>query len=125
MINVLLISSIVITIILLGVLAWLILEHRKLKQNFICLSNNVQRINNDIAGICLAAISVDNRISHNGQQLEVFAEKLVNSEQNGEQLNHPYSSAIGKVRHGANIEELIQQCGLSKEEAELLIRLHG
>jgi hypothetical protein len=124
MVNVLLIISFI-TIILLGALAWLILEHRKLKQNFILLSNNVQRNNNDIAGICLAAISVDNRISHNGQQLEVVAEKLVNSEQNGLQFNHPYSSAIGKVRHGANIEELIQQCGLSKEEAELLIRLHG
>jgi len=125
MINVLLISSIVMTIILLAALAWLILEHRKLKQNFILLSNNVQRNNNDIAGICLAAVSVDNRISYNGQQLEVVAEKLVDSEQNGQQLNHPYSSAIEKVRQGANIEELIQQCGLSREEAELLIRLHG
>ncbi len=122
--NVLLIISFI-TIILLGALAWLILEHRKLKQNFILLSNNVQRNNNDIAGICLAAVSVDNRISQNGQQLEVVAEKLVDSEQNGQQLNHPYSSAIGKIRHGANSEELIQQCGLSKEEAELLIRLHG
>lgn len=125
MINVLLISSIVMTIILLAALAWLILEHRKLKQNFILLSNNVQRNNNDIAGICLAAVSVDNRISYNGQQLEVVAEKLVDSEQNGQQLNHPYSSAIEKVRQGANIEELIQQCGLSREEAELLSRLHG
>ena len=125
MINVLLISSIIMAIILLAALAWLILEYRKLKQSFILLSNNVQRNNNDIAGICLAAVSVDNRISHNGQQLEVVAEKLVDSEQNGQQLNHPYSSAIEKIRHGANIEELIQQCGLSREEAELLSRLHG
>ncbi len=125
MINVLLLSFVALTIILLGMLVWLVLEHRKLKQSFIRLSDNVQRNNNDIAGICLAAVSVDDRILDNGRQLELVTEKLADSEQNEQQFNHPYSSAIQRIRHGANIEELIEQCSLSREEAELLIRLHG
>jgi hypothetical protein len=38
---------------------------------------------------------------------------------------HPYSSAIQKVRSGASVSELMQNSGLSQDEAALLIRLHG
>jgi hypothetical protein len=38
---------------------------------------------------------------------------------------HNYSLAIDLVRHGAAADELVRQCGLLHEEAELLVRLHG
>jgi Protein of unknown function (DUF2802) len=38
---------------------------------------------------------------------------------------HPYSLAIQKARSGANVSELMQNSGLSQDEAALLIRLHG
>lgn len=36
-----------------------------------------------------------------------------------------YTLAIDLVRQGADATELMRQCGLLREEAELLVRLHG
>lgn len=36
-----------------------------------------------------------------------------------------YNLAIDLVHQGAGVEELMRQCGLLHEEAELLVRLHG
>lgn len=36
-----------------------------------------------------------------------------------------YNLAIELVRQGADADELVRQCGLLHEEAELLVRLHG
>jgi hypothetical protein len=119
MINVLLISLVVITFILVAALVWVVLEQKNLKQDYAQLSNNIERHNKDIAGLCSAAVSVDNRISENNEQLKAVVE------QDEPQLNHSYDSAIQRVRSGESVEDLVRHCGLSREEAELLIRLHG
>lgn len=125
MINVLLISLIVIIFILVAALVWVVLEQIKLKQDYAQLSNNIERHNKDIAGLCSAALSVDNRISRNDEQLKAVVEQAIEVEQEGQQSNQSYEDAIQRVRHGESVEELVQHCGLSREEAELLIRLHG
>jgi predicted nuclease with TOPRIM domain len=38
---------------------------------------------------------------------------------------HNYNLAIDLVHQGADADELVRQCGLLHEEAELLVRLHG
>lgn len=125
MINVLLISLVVITFILVAALVWVVLEQKKLKQDYAQLSNNIDRHNKDIAGLCSAAIFVDNRISENNEQLKAVIEQGVEVEQDEQQPNQSYGSAIQRVRNGESVEELVRHCGLSREEAELLIRLHG
>ena len=123
--NILLIIFLTFALVVAGVLVWLILAHKKLRQDFIILSEYVERNNNDIAGLCSAAVSVDSRLSDNNAQLNGIVEKVADFEQHEQQSKQPYHSAIQKVRNGADAEELIQQCGLSREEAVLLIRLHG
>ena len=123
--NILLISLIVITFILVVALVWVVLEQKKLKQDYVQLSHNIERNNKDIAGLCSAAVSVDNRISENNEQLKAVVEQAVEVEQDEQQLNQSYGSAIQRVRNGEGVEELVHHCGLSREEAELLIRLHG
>ncbi|MCK5829991.1 MAG: DUF2802 domain-containing protein [Methylococcales bacterium] len=125
MIDFLLISLIVITFIIVAVLAWVVLEQKKLRQDYEQLTHSVDRINKDIIGLCSAAISVDNRISENNEQLKTIFQKADEVDQNGHQYNQPYDSAIQRVRNGESIEELILHCGLSRDEAELLIRLHS
>lgn len=49
----------------------------------------------------------------------------VESDVSEQQDNQPYYSAIQGVRDGATIDELMQQFGLSRDEAVLLSRLHG
>ena len=85
----------------------------------------MERNNRDIAGLCSAAVCVDSRLSDNNEQLNGIVEKVTDFEQHEQQTSQPYHSAIQKVRDGVDAEELIQQCGLSREEAMLLIHLHG
>ncbi len=122
--NILLIFFILITIIISGMLVWLLQGYNKLKHDFMVLRESLERSGKDVAGLCSAAVYVDTQISKNKQQLEMIEEKMIDLEQQKD-TTHPYHTAIQKVRNGADAGELVQQCGLSKEEAILLIRLHG
>jgi CII-binding regulator of phage lambda lysogenization HflD len=123
--EILLITIISIVVAMLTVLVWLVFENRKLKQRFNILSSYVERNNKDIAGLCSAAISVDSKLSDSSVKLNDIAEKVTDIKQHDQQASQPYQNEIQRVRDGANAEELINQCGLSRDEAVLLIRLHG
>ena len=126
----LLIESVVI-IFMLAVLFWLVRTQLKLKHDYRTLSDVVHGHGNDIAGLCSAALTVDNRIAlvdrqiaYTDEQINDLQAKHAEAEQN-EQSAHPYSVDIRKVRSGASVHELMQNSGLSHDEAALLIRLHG
>ena len=126
--NILLVTFLTIILVITGVLVRLMLGYKKLRQDYIILSEHVERNNKDIAGLCSAAVSVDSKLSDNNAQLNGIVEKVTDfelHELHEQQASQPYYDAIQKVRNGAVAEELIQQCGLSREEAMLLIRLHG
>ncbi len=117
--------------IMLAVLLYLARTLLKLKRDYRVLSDRVQANCNDIAGLCSAALSVDSRIATvdrqmvaADEQVNALAEKFVEAA-NSQQSTHPYSVDIRKVRGGASVNELMQESGLSHDEAALLIRLHG
>ncbi|MGZ4968433.1 MAG: DUF2802 domain-containing protein [Methylobacter sp.] len=112
-------------------LFWLVRAQLKLKHDYQVLNDIVHGNSNDIAGLCSAALTVDNRIATvdsriavTDEQIDDLAAKLAEVEQN-DQSSHPYSGDIRKVRSGASVNELMQNSGLSHDEAALLIRLHG
>lgn len=116
---------VVIGIILLGiVLVWLVLNFLKLQREYRNLRDLVRGNNNDLAGLCSAALEIDRRIEANDEQLGLLWARLTEYADN-EQSEHPYKVVIQKVRGGAGIDELMQTSGLSHDEAALLIRLHG
>jgi hypothetical protein len=126
--NILVITLLTSTLFIVGGVFWLILVYKKLRQDYINLNDCVERNNRDIAGLCSAAVSVDSRLSDNNSQLNGILEKVSGFEQHEQYEDPPvlpYHNAIQKVRNGADAEELIKQCGLSREEAVLLIHLHG
>jgi hypothetical protein len=121
----------VVMVFMLILLFWLVRTQLKLKHDYLALSEIVHGHGNDIAGLCSAAFTVDTRIAlvdrqiaFTDEQINNLAEKLAEAEQN-EQSAHPYSVDIQKVRSGASVNELMQNSGLSHDEAALLIRLHG
>ena len=121
----------VIIVVMLVVLFWLVRAQLKLKHDYQALNDIVQSNSNDIAGLCSAALTVDsriatvdNRIAVTDGQIDDLAAKIAEVEQN-DQSSHPYSGDIRKVRSGASVNELMQNSGLSHDEAALLIRLHG
>jgi len=139
--EVLLISAIVIVAIIFMLLVWVVLENKKLKQSLSTLENDVERNNKDIAGLCSAAVSVDSRLTNSSEQLKGIVEEVTESSEKLRRIvdkvtgleyheqqdssSQSYDSAIQQIHEGANAEELIKQCGLSRDEAVLLIRLHG
>lgn len=115
-------------IVLTGLLFWLFLEQRRLKRTCRELEQAVGRNSKDIAGICSAAVSVDSRLQGNDERLRAIAAKLAQKDKPGGADNsssQPYHLAIQRIHRGAGPDELVRECGLSRDEAVLLISLHG
>lgn len=113
---------------------------QQLEQGYSLLESNVQSGRNDIAGLCSAAVAVDRRLSnhesrlqdlqHNLGQLPLTAaappttkETLAGIEE--EPITEGYDKAIQLIRRGASLEALVKSCGVTRDEAMLLMRLHG
>jgi len=109
-------------------------ETKKLSQRVRVLEAGLQQNHDDLAGICSAAVIVDRRLAANDARLdqvwefvqdqaqasrEQFAEVPTVSTQQG------YDSVIQKIRRGISLDELVKECGLTRDEAVLLMRLHG
>jgi len=105
-------------------LVWLVRSHLKLKQDYQALADVVHSHNNDIGDLFATALTADGRIASADEQIRVLCAKISES-QHDEPSTHPYSRVIQKVRSGASVNELMQNSGLSQDEAALLIRLHG
>ena len=111
-------------IVIFALIAWLIIAYLKLKRQYRILADHVNNHNRDIAGLCSAAVTVDARMTGADELLNALVEKLSDDEIE-EDAEQPYQNAIQRVRQGANAAELMQKFGLSRDEAVLLIRLHG
>ncbi|WP_404356817.1 DUF2802 domain-containing protein [Methylotuvimicrobium sp. KM1] len=105
-------------------LVWLTVDHIKLKRNYRALAKHLNNHNLDIVGLCSASVGVDNRLAETAELLKELTEKINDFEQREEEAK-PYRAIIQKVRSGADAAELIQKFGISRDEAVLLIRLHG
>jgi len=123
--DILLITLFVIVFFVVMVLIWLVSRYKKLDSEYRVLSDHIERNNRDIAGLCSAAVSVDSKLIDSNNQLKEMVKKVSDFELNEQHTSQPYHSAIQKVRSGADVDELVGKCGLSREEALLLIRLHG
>lgn len=107
-----------------GITLWLVGQLKQLRQAQQHLLEISQQNSRDIAALCSAGVNVDSRLTHLEQQLKQTTAKLTSLEQH-EQTSQPYHSVIAKIRSGASVETLIKECGLSRDEAVLLTRLHG
>jgi hypothetical protein len=116
------VAGVVISVVI--ALVWLVRAHLKLKHNYQILADIVYGHNNDIADLCTAVLTADGRIAATDEQMSALCAKIADYQHN-ESSTHPYSLVIQKVRSGASVSELMQNSGLSQDEAALLIRLHG
>lgn len=115
------------------VLIWLLRQQHKLKQDYRLLAEQVQRNNEDVAGLCSAAVAVDQHLAANEARLEGLIDSInayrapqpVSVASSIEDQPQGYDDAIQKIRRGAGVDELVKDCGLTRDEAVLLIRLHG
>jgi hypothetical protein len=115
-------------------------EHKILKQAVQALTEQIQRSSDDVAGLCSAAVAVDRRLSVyesclrdmqksvESQQAQAVFQPEYDRESIGDVENEEpkvYEKAIERIRRGSTIDELVRSCGLTRDEAVLLMRLHA
>ncbi|PCJ33215.1 MAG: hypothetical protein COA90_00510 [Gammaproteobacteria bacterium] len=87
-------------------------------------STEVTRLQSQLSALCAAAVGTDNRIVKFEQALNQLKEHQ-NTFDLGQPEKQSYDHAIRLARKGAGIEQLIDNCNLTDEEAHLITRLHG
>ena len=84
----------------------------------------VNALGSTLNALCAGAVGVDRRLSEleqQGRDLVCRQESMESQKQN----ERPYGEAIQLVHRGASIDRLVAELGLSHNEAELVVMLHG
>lgn len=118
------------------VLILLLREQKKLKRDYRALEDKLRLHGEDLAGLCSAAVEVDRHLAGNDARLDGLID-LVNAYRSAPPAepvaapafkNEPpgeYDNVIQKIRRGVDVDELVKDCGLTRDEAVLLMSLHG
>ena len=80
-------------------------------------------VKNDLRALTTAAVSVGERLLEVERRQRRLAERQEQVDIY-ESANQPYEHAIRMVEKGASVEQLVEVCGLSTNEAELLHMMH-
>lgn len=96
---------------------------RKLNQEY----QQVKTIREDLKAFSIAAIGVGKRVL----QLEQRQRQVIENQQHSEKvvtyvepINQTYDEAAAMARQGQTVEAIIQRCGLSHSEAELIFLMN-
>lgn len=116
----------------------LIKKQRKLQLDLAELLRLLDRSQTDVAGLCSAAVAVDKRLALLESELGNLIGVVSMRDSEVTKANEPmdeideagaaeqgYRLAIERIHDGADAEELVKHCGLTRDEAMLLLRLHG
>ncbi len=87
-------------------------------------AEKIAGLQNQLSVLCVGAIGTDERILKFEQTLSKLKEHQ-NTLDLASTSQHSYDHAIRLARKGVGINQLIDNCNLSDEEAHLISRLHG
>ncbi len=107
-----------------GAVAWIWRRQREMEKRLHEYLHCQQHQQLDIAGLCAAAIRVDERLLDLGRSIGEMHEWAQGMARSVGQEMHSYQEAIERIGQGAGVDDLVDECGLTREEAALLIRMH-
>jgi hypothetical protein len=113
------------TILLAGFLSYLFFIDRHRREQAARHSREIQTLKQTVAALCSSAVGVDRRVNRLERQGRDLEERQENIEQSTQQGDPPYSDAIKMVRAGAGPEQLVEELGISRDAADLIIMIHG
>lgn len=87
-------------------------------------ASQITSLQQQLSALCSAAVGSDERIVRFEQTLMKIREQQ-NAMDSGQPQQQSYEHAIRLARKGVDINQLIDNCNLSEEEALLITRLHG
>ena len=100
---------------------------RRIKQQNRQLSEAWKKIDSlteNLNALCSGAVGVDQRVSRLERQRRDIQQRQESIE-NQRQMERPYGAAIQLVHQGATADRLVDELGLSRSEADLVVMLHG
>ena len=83
----------------------------------------IHQIRQDMHALCAGAINL-------GKHVDALEQKIRRQAERQDQFamrdpsEHTYAHAIRLAQKGANLNELVENCGLARSEAELLLSVH-
>ncbi|MEJ2687600.1 MAG: DUF2802 domain-containing protein [Gammaproteobacteria bacterium] len=86
--------------------------------------DELHRLQGDVAALCSAATGVGERLVRVEDLVRRLTERHDQLELRAGTDRH-YGQAIRLVQGGADADELIANCGLTRGEADLIVMLHG
>ncbi len=87
-------------------------------------SAQIIALEQQLSGLCAAAVGADERVVKFEQMLNKLREQQ-NTVDLGTGRQQGYEHAIRLARKGVSVDQIVDNCNLSDEEARLISRLHG
>jgi len=84
------------------------------------LKQRIQSLEQELGALCSASLGAGEHVVRLEQQVQRITERQNQLELRASS-ERPYMQASQLVNRGANIEELVDSCGLTRGEAELLV----
>jgi len=97
-------------------------QRRELEQ----ARRQIESVSANLAALCSGAVGVDKRVARLekvGRDFRVWQEREQSQGQG--QGGNSFGQAIQLVRSGATAGKLVEELGLSRNEADLIVMLHG
>ncbi|MFW5427015.1 MAG: DUF2802 domain-containing protein [Methylophagaceae bacterium] len=88
-------------------------------------TEKIAGLQNQLSVLCAGAVGTDDRIHKFEQTLSTLQERHNTLSLGTTSSPQSYEHAIRLARKGVGVEQLIDNCNLSDEEAHLISRLHG
>lgn len=87
------------------------------------LEEQLAKLDVDLAAMLDAGHGMGNRLNELQRDMQEAGEKMLQLEQR-DLGALPYNEAVRMVANGAGADQLVEQCGLSRAEADLVLLLH-
>ena len=86
-------------------------------------SRVIQRLQNDLHALCAGGINLGRHVDGLEQRIRRLAERQDQLELR-DPMEQTYAHAIRLAQKGVDVNHLVENCGLARGEAELLLRIH-
>lgn len=120
--NVLLVSLLVAVVAIVGLIG-IALRLKSHSKRLADAELHIHSLTENLNALCSGAVGVDQRVS----TLERTGRDLAHRQDSieSQQQDHPYGEAIQLVQQGASASRLVEELGLSRSEADLVVMLHS
>lgn len=99
-------------------------KNSRLQEEAANFRHRLTQLENNLGALCTASTGEGEHIVRLEQQMRGLAERQDDLELRVS-AEQPYERATQLAQEGASVDDIVNGCGLSRAEAELVIMLHG